>query len=105
MIPINELKHRGIYKIRSRNLSVGIYNEVTKGFIGIREKFYMRYLFEEYHWDTGAPYGTVEPLEFIEMYPFENTEEHEYYNDETGVKKFKDDVVMLEYLEKFNMRE
>lgn len=26
-------------------------------------------MFEEYHWDTGEPYGTVKPIEEIEECP------------------------------------
>jgi hypothetical protein len=51
-----------VYKIRSRNLRIGVFNGTT-GFIGIRTKWGSRYLFTEYHWDTGPPYGTVHPLE------------------------------------------
>lgn len=49
---------RRVYKLRSRNLSLGVYNG-RSGFIGIRTKFGDRFLFTEYHWDTGSPYGTV----------------------------------------------
>jgi hypothetical protein len=41
---------------------LGVFNGVT-GFIGIREKFNHEYLFTEYHYDTGAPYGTVHSVE------------------------------------------
>jgi hypothetical protein len=47
-----------VYKIRCRNLSYGVWNG-RDGFIGIRLKFHDRYLFTEYHYDTGAPFGTV----------------------------------------------
>jgi hypothetical protein len=33
------------------------------GFLGIREKFENRFVDKEFHWDTGAPYGTARPLE------------------------------------------
>ena len=49
-----------VYKIMSRNLGHGVYDGLG-GFIGIREKFGDRYLFTEYHWDKGPPYGTVHP--------------------------------------------
>lgn len=49
---------RRVYKIRCRNLPYGVWNG-KDGFIGIRLQFDDRYLFTEYHWDTGAPYGTV----------------------------------------------
>jgi len=68
-IPLSDCKHRGIYRLGSRNLSLGVYNEESKGFIGIREKFGDLYLFTEYHWDTGPPFGTASPYEFVGTLP------------------------------------
>lgn len=68
-IPLSECKHGGLYKIHSRNLSIGVFNEDAKGFIGIRNKFDYDYLFTEFHWDTGPPFGTVQPHELLDMYP------------------------------------
>lgn len=62
-IPKDQCLGRRFYRIRSRNLSFGVYNPETGGFLGIREKFGRRYVFEEYHWDNGPPFGTVHPLE------------------------------------------
>jgi hypothetical protein len=45
------------------------------GFVGIREKFGSEYLFTEYHWDTGAPCGTVHPVELLEMCPLSDIRE------------------------------
>lgn len=56
-----QLIHGHVYAIQSRNLTTGAYNEETGGFNGIRTKFDRRYIFEEYHWDNGPPYGTVHP--------------------------------------------
>jgi hypothetical protein len=50
---------RRVYVLHSRNLGVGVYDG-EQGFIGIREKFGHLFLFTEYHWDQGAPYGTVD---------------------------------------------
>lgn len=61
-IPLDRCEDRGVYQIYSRNLTVGVFNKATRGFIGIREKFGSLYLFEEYHYDAGPPYGTVHPL-------------------------------------------
>jgi hypothetical protein len=58
MIPIKDCVVGRVYKIRCRNLSYGVYDG-DGGFIGIRTKFGSRFLFTEYHWDTGAPFGTV----------------------------------------------
>jgi hypothetical protein len=46
-----------VYKLKCRNLSLGVWNG-RDGFIGIRTKFHDRYLFTEYHYDTGR-HGTV----------------------------------------------
>lgn len=47
-----------VYKLHSRNLSYGVWNG-HEGFIGIRTKWYDRYLFTEYHYDVSEMYGTV----------------------------------------------
>jgi len=61
-LTIEECKHGAIYRIRSRNLTYGIFNSKDKSFIGIREKFGYKYLFPEYHYSVP---GTVYPIEFI----------------------------------------
>ena len=66
-IPMTSCKHGHLYRLHSRNLRHGVYNAETKGFNGLRRKFDNLFLFEEYHWDTGAPYGTVKPLEDLGM--------------------------------------
>lgn len=68
-IPIDQCVNRGVYRIHSRNLSVGVYCPESQGFVGIREKFGTRYLFTEYHYDTGASFGTVFPKEQIDYLP------------------------------------
>ena len=75
MIPMSECKHGWLYKIDSRNLILGVYNETQQGFVGIREKFGNEYLFTEYHWDTGAPFGTVCPQEALEQCPLSDIRE------------------------------
>ena len=67
-IPLTECKPRHIYRIRSRNLDVGVFDG-NIGFIGIRMKFRDRYLFTEDHHDTGAPFGTVMPIEDLGELP------------------------------------
>jgi len=64
-IPMSECVAWGVYKIHSRNLTVGVYNPKVGGFIGIREKFGNKFLFTEYHHDKGPPFGTVRPLEKV----------------------------------------
>lgn len=75
MIPLKECQHGYTYRIVSRNLSIGVFNKENSGFVGIREKFGDRYLFTEYHRDTGAPYGTVAPQEEIEKCPVDDIRE------------------------------
>lgn len=53
---------RRLYEIGSRNLVLGVFDG-DKGFIGIREKFRHEFLFTEYHWDSGPPFGTVHSVE------------------------------------------
>lgn len=72
----SQLVHGGAYKIRSRNLSHGIWNEKTQGFVGIREKFGDLFLFTEYHHDTGGTVGTATPLAFIETCPITDLREY-----------------------------
>lgn len=68
-IALEDCKDRFLYRLRSRNLGLGVFNKKTNGFVGIREKFGDRYLATEYHYDTGAPYGTACPLEELEEAP------------------------------------
>lgn len=71
-ILIAECKHGWTYELNSRNLLFGVYNSETKGFVGIRSKFGDEFLFTEFHYDTGAPYGTVYPLREIEECPIKD---------------------------------
>lgn len=63
MIPRDQCKNRRLYRIQSRNLSLGVFHAETCGFFGLRKKFGHVFAFEEFHWDNGPPYGTVKPLE------------------------------------------
>ncbi len=69
-IAMGKCKHGFLYRINSRNLSLGVYDG-NEGFIGIRTKFGDRYLFTEFHHDQGAPFGTVFPLEELEQVPMD----------------------------------
>ena len=64
-IPLDKCERDGIYKLHARNIKYGVFNEEAKAFIGIRQKFGNRFLDTEYHWDTGAPFGTARPLELV----------------------------------------
>ena len=61
-VPMDKCIKGRLYKLGSRNLVLGVYDG-REGFIGIRCKFRDRFLFTEYHWDQGAPYGTVSEVE------------------------------------------
>ena len=64
-IGIQDCKERGLYKLESRNLSVGVF-KAPNVFIGIRYKLGDTFLDWEIHRDSR---GTVTPLEFIEECP------------------------------------
>lgn len=68
MIALSECVKGHLYKVNSRNLELAVFDGET-GFTGIREKFGDRFLFKEYHYDTGVPYGTVRPQEDLGPIP------------------------------------
>lgn len=67
-IKLEDCKIGRLYKLQSRNLSIGVYDGLS-GFIGIRFKFESEYLFTEYHWDTGEPFGTAYPIKDLGPIP------------------------------------
>jgi len=71
-----------LYRIRSRNLPYGVYDG-NGGFIGIREKFGSLYLFTEYDYDTGPPYGTVIVVEDLGSIPEEIEPVEGWWSDGT----------------------
>lgn len=75
-IPLDDCVDGMLYRLSSRNLTVGVFHKETKGFIGIREKFGDLYLFTEFHWDTGPPFGTVLPKEAIGPCPIKLLDEN-----------------------------
>lgn len=68
-IKLPDCKHGYLYQLASRNLRLGVFNEATSGFIGIRIKFDHRFLFTEDHYDTGIPHGTACPLKALKRCP------------------------------------
>lgn len=68
-IKITDCKHRGLYIIDSRNLSIGVFDKYTNSFIGLRTKFSDIFLFSEIHYDASTSYGTVYPLKYIGQLP------------------------------------
>jgi hypothetical protein len=81
-IKLEDCKDGYLYKIFSRNLGYGVFNKNDNGFVGIRNKFGSDYLFTEYHWDTGAPFGTVHPKEEICKIPDSIIIDHTIWLDE-----------------------
>jgi len=57
-VPMVDCIKGRLYHIGCRNMDYGVYDG-KEGFIGIREKFGHEFLFTEYHFDQGAPFGTV----------------------------------------------
>ena len=75
-IPLERCKDGYLYIIDARNARIGIFTEKEKAFTIGRHKFNDYFLFDEYHYDTGAPFGTVFPLEEIGLAPqFKNDRE------------------------------
>jgi len=69
-IRINKLIDGGLYYIEARNSSYGIWLYEELGFVIRRQKMNNIFLFVEYHFDTGWPFGTVYPKIFLEKCPF-----------------------------------
>lgn len=70
-IELDECIHGHLYKLHCRNLSIGIFNYKNSCFVGIRRKFIDEFLDIEYHYDTGAPYGTAKPILYLGSTSFE----------------------------------
>lgn len=54
-----------IYECDGRNFTYGIWN--GEAFDYLRTKFGQKFFDVEYHWDDGAPYGTVKPIRLMEF--------------------------------------
>ena len=74
-ISLDQCKNGWLYSIAARNATLGIYRAEDLGFEILRVKTGSVLSFIEYHWDIGtripedAQYGTVKPLEEIEVAP------------------------------------
>lgn len=66
MIPLAQCGDRVLYRLQARNLRLGVFCAERKAFVGLREKFGARFAAEEFHWETGAPFGTARP---VKAYP------------------------------------
>lgn len=67
-IPMSECRHGHLYRICARNGLFGVYDEEKQWFALSRHKFNLNFIDYEDHWDTGAPHGTVKPLEDLGKY-------------------------------------
>ena len=73
MIPLAECQHGQLYRVKSRNISLGVFNQHAQGFVGIRTKYDNDFLDFEIHWEADPNYGTVQPIEALEACPHEPT--------------------------------
>lgn len=64
-------EHGGVYFLHASNLSFGVYIAEIQGFVGLRHKLGMNYLFIEYHWDYSVIIGTAQPITLLEHCPHE----------------------------------
>ncbi len=65
MIALEACRDRMLYRLLSRNLRLGVFCAARRAFLGMREKFEARFVAEEYHWETGPPFGTAKPQEAL----------------------------------------
>lgn len=66
MIPIPDLKVRGVYRCNGRNFTYGVWNGTC--FVGRRHKFGWR-LAGEMHYDASESSGTCSPAKLLFMMP------------------------------------
>lgn len=67
---VEDCQNGHVYRIRSRNLSIGVYRSTDDSFVGIREKFGSRFLDREYATEC---FGTVKSIgEDLGVCPTEN---------------------------------
>jgi len=90
-IPVSECIHGGLYRLRARNFSLGVFNHSSYGFIGIREKFHREYLSTEFHHDVCRHHGTANPVKYLH----EHIPEGVYLNES---KRFGADAIWSTYL-------
>lgn len=61
----DQLQPRRAYRLKSRNLLVGVWDPESDGFIGVRQKFGDKYLFTEYFY--GETWGTAHAVEALDF--------------------------------------
>jgi hypothetical protein len=80
-IKLKDCKDGYTYRVEAHNGQVGIFCKESSWFELSKIKFGKNYIFEEFHYDVGAPFGSVLPIYEIEKAPI-----------------FENDKVKLEYL-------
>ena len=76
-IPVEDIEVGCAYVIHARNGGVGVAVQDDHGAISYvlhREKFGDHYLFTEWDWDNGPPFGTAIPLRKLDVEPPEDDE-------------------------------
>lgn len=71
-ILIPDLVDGNLYRLRCRNLSIGIWSKEVNGFWGIRRKFNNVFIDHEYHYDYDDPQNGVS---FSTACPYEDLKE------------------------------
>ena len=61
MIAMDEMEDRRVYRVRSRNLIVGVWVAEQRGIVGIRRKFDSTFPFVEFHHEADPHVGTARP--------------------------------------------
>lgn len=80
---IEQMQTGMAYSIWARNAYTGIWLPDRQGFLITRYKIHPKpYLFVEFHWDTGEPYGTAKPLRPLEICPLPLPPISAYHDDE-----------------------
>jgi hypothetical protein len=64
LIDLVDCTDRRLYRIRSRNLSLGVFSAQSGGFFGLRTKLDDIYIFQEYHVDRTV-IGTVRVIQAL----------------------------------------
>jgi hypothetical protein len=90
-ISLEKCKDGFVYKILARNGTVGVFNKVDSSFTLSRHKFSSNFLFDEFHWDTGEPYGTVKPIKELEQAPVLHDENQKLCYLNTLTKNFEEE--------------
>lgn len=94
----DELVDGAVYRITCRNSNCGVWREERRGFEIPRYKWGATYLFVEYHWDNGPPFGTAKAWERLDDLPAETVEDEGKrlaYLEEVQQKAWEDDLLRM----------